>query len=184
MRWFGPSSIIEIEKREDGLMVHVAGQRRAIDVVTSGFIFLIVGVMLWRYRSWMYLVFTLGSAVWCFLYWFRDRKRELWVTERYLEVRRDHGGVSATHIRMQWTEILGLEYRAGGEDEDPGLYAREGYWRGTCLVPYLDKEQSDDIIVAIYAQFPDVKVKDDDGSWSLFSEKSGLTTLGLLGPKK
>jgi hypothetical protein len=182
MRWFGPSSIVEIEKREDGLMVHVTGQRRGIEIVILGFIFLVFSEMFWRDRSWLHLVLLLGSAVFLFLYWIRDRGGVLWVTERYLEVRPYRDGTPTTQI--QWAEISGLEYRVGGEDESSGLYARQGYWSATCLFSDLDREQCDNIIATIYAQFPYVKMKEDQGSWSLFSEKSGLTTLGLSGPKK
>jgi hypothetical protein len=48
----------------------------------------------------------------------------------------------------------------------------------------LNREQSEEVIAAIFQRFPYVVMAEDNDGWSLFGNASGLTTLGLSQPKK
>jgi hypothetical protein len=85
---------------------------------------------------------------------------------------------------FRWADISGLDFRQGGEDEPSGLYARTGRWNATCLMAGLNREQSEEVIAAVYRRFPYVEMAKDNDGWSLFGGGSGLTTLGLSKPKK
>jgi hypothetical protein len=154
MRWFGPNALVEITDREDGLLVRVTGQRRLIDLVGMGAFLALSAFLFWRDRSWFPLVFVLGASVFSLIYWVGDHEGQLWITEKDIEAIGDLGGISRNRVCLPWSNVSGLEYRQGGEDEPSGLYVRQGGWNTTRVLTHVDKQQAEEIIAAIYRRFP------------------------------
>jgi hypothetical protein len=48
----------------------------------------------------------------------------------------------------------------------------------------LNREQSEEVIAAIYRRFPYLEMAEDTGGWSLFDGGSEIMTLGLSKPDK
>jgi hypothetical protein len=184
MRWFGPSAVVEMVDRKDGLQIQVSGLRRWIDLVVAGSVLAVMAIVAWRDGSWFFLVVLLGGTIYSFIRWLDDHESQLWVTDEELEAVGDLGGSSYDHVRLRWSSISGLEYRVGGEDEPSGLYARLGGRSVTRIMALVNKKQAEEIIAAIYARFPYVEMADDDGGWLPLGGKSELTTLGLSRPKE
>ncbi len=174
MRWFGPRARLEIIEQDDGLLIQSTGLKRGIDLVVSGCVVVVCGYIFWRDENWFSAICFVCVAVLGTINLFRDQNGELWVTEEDLEASGYLGGMSNGHVRLRWSGISGLTYRAGGEDEPCGLYAGS-----TCVLANLNEEQANEIIAAIYRRFPYLEMAEDSGGWSLFGGRSGLTTLGL-----
>jgi len=179
MRWFGSSTSVKTVDRGDGLRVRVAVHRFRIDLILYAAVFIVFAYVGWQNRSWFFLIAVLVAGVSLVIDWLKHPNTELWVTEYDLEVMGDRGRFTNDRLRLPWSEISGLEYRAGGEDEPSGLYARRGGWRSTLLMPHVNKEQAEEIIAAIYRRFPYVEMTTDDDGWLPLGGKSDLTTLGL-----
>lgn len=179
MQWFGPSTTVKTVDGGDGLRVRVAVHRFRIDLILYAGVFAVFAYVGWRNRSWFFLIVVLVAGASLVIDWLKDPTTELWVTEHGLEAVRDNGGLGNDRLRLPWSEISGLDYRVGGEDEPGGLYARRGGWRSTFLMAHVNKEQAEEIIAAIYRRFPYVEMATDDGGWLPFGGKSDLTTLGL-----
>jgi hypothetical protein len=179
MKWFGPSAILEFVERGDELQVKVTGQQRGIDFVVLGISLSVCAFLFWRDRSWFYFVCLLVACAYGLHNWLSDREEQLLVTEKNVEAFGDFGGFSSDRVLLSWSDIAGLEYRAGGEDTPSGLFARKAGWSSALLMTRVDKEQAEEIIRAIYRRFPYVEMADDSGGWLPLGGKSGLTTLGL-----
>jgi hypothetical protein len=179
MKWFGSNAEIEILEREDGMQVRVTRQRTRFDFLIRAVVLVVLGFLFWRNRSCFYLLVLLGVITHSVIDWVGNDQAELWITEKDLEAIGKIGGISHPRIRLPWASISGLEYREGGEDEPSGLYARRGGWSSTRIMTYVNKEQAEEIISAIYRRFPYVEMAEDSGGWLPLGGKSGLTTLGL-----
>jgi len=123
----------------------------------------------------------LGTAIW---FRFRNEDGEIRVTDGEILAYGDTGGWSKGYVRFRWADISGLDYRVGAEDGPSGLFARTGRWNATCILAGLSREQSEEVIAAIFQRFPYVVMAEDNDGWSLFGNGSELTTLGLSKPKK
>jgi hypothetical protein len=182
MKWFGPSALVEFIERGDELQVNVTGQRRGIDFVVSSAILSVFAFLFWRDRSWVYFVgFLIGCAS-GFRLWIGDAQEQLVVTEKGVDAISHFGIFSRDRVHLPWSAISGLEYQEGGEDETSGLYARTGGWSFTLLLTHVNKGQAEEIVTAIYREFPYVEMAEDSGGWLPLGGKSGLTTLGLSKP--
>lgn len=154
MRWFGPAMELQTVEASDHLLFRATKQRRRIDLIVPvlcgvGFIVaLSLGRVLWTIG----LAAFGGICLYCVL---AVSTRELLVTQFDLTVNRS---------RYFWKDIRRLEYRAGGEDETSGLYARQGRWSSVCLMPHLNREQADAVIAAIYLRFPLVNMAQEEAS--------------------
>lgn len=183
MNWLGPAKQIEIIPLGDVLRIKATPTRRAIDLV--GPIFAVVWTYFaWRHKHWVFVAFGLfvfASIVWKL---FQTLEGELQVTETVISARGDLGGWTDGSVEFRWADISGLDYREGGEDEPSGLYARTGRWNAACVMAGLNREQSEEVIAAIFQRFPYVVMAEDNDGWSLFGNSSGVTTLGLSQPKK
>ncbi len=179
MKWFGPSVHVEVVDRQNEMQIRVTRQSRRIDfVVWAAFVAVFVFLFWWK-QNWIYLFAVVGSIGCSILYWAGDGVAEMLITEKNVEVRGKLGGLSQETVRVSWSSISGLDYREGGEDEPSGLYARRGGRRYSLLVTSVNKEQTEELIAAIYRRFPYVEMAEDDGGWLPMGGKTGLTTLGL-----
>jgi len=182
MNWLGPAKRIELVEQGDVLLIKAAGGTSAIDLLlplfACGWTYFV-----WRDKHWVLLffgLFFLGSSVWML---FRDRDGEVRVSDTDIVASGDLGGWIADTVQFRWIDVSGLEFRQG-EDEPGGLYARTGRWSATCIMAGLSREQSEEVIAAIYQRFPYVVMAEDRDGWSLFGGGSGLISLGLSKPKK
>lgn len=82
------------------------------------------------------------------------------------------------HLRVETKNVKSLGYFVGYENEPSGLYADQG-WRQTCLLPGVSKEEADTIAETIRGKFPDLERGDTSSRSLLYSESSGIQTLGL-----
>lgn len=179
MNWFGPAKRIEIIEQEGGLMIRATGIRRVVDFLVMVLIAAGVAFMAWRDASWTLAFGAIVVAALEIAIWFRNEDGEVNVTEHDLTASGDLGGWSTGYVRFRWMDISGLEYQAGGENSEGGLYARTGGWSSRCLMAGLDREQAEEVIAAIYRRFPYVGMAEDNGGWSLFGGGSEIMTLGL-----
>ena len=179
MKWFGPSVRFEIFDREDEMQVLFTRQRRWIDFVVEALVIAGLAFLFWRNQSWIVLVMLVVSVGHGVVEWVGDNHAGLLITKEGIEVIGGLGRISSSNVRLQWSSISGLDYRGGDEDEPSGLYARSDGWSSTRLITHASKEQSEEIIAAIYGRFPYVEMAEDRGGWSLFGNESELTTLGL-----
>lgn len=153
-RWFGPSSAIEIVDQTDGLLIRITRIKRkghlaiALAIVFASCIFLA-----WQESLGGFVV--LGIALLWVASWFVDRKGEIRATENYLM------SEGSSHVRLAWSEIRRLEYGGDGENDPTGLHARVGRWRSVCVTANLNREQTEEIIAAIYHRFPSLKLADE-----------------------
>ena len=153
-RWFGPSSAIEIVDQTDGLLIRITHiKRKGYLVIALAIVFASSIFLAWRESLGGFVV--LGIALLWIASWFIDRKGEIRVTENYLM------SEGNSLVRLAWSEIRVLEYGGGGEDEPTGLYARVGRWRSVCVRANLNREQTEEIIAAIYHRFPSLKLADE-----------------------
>jgi hypothetical protein len=184
MNWFGPRARIEIFDKEDRLLIRATDQQRWIDLVKSGGVVIGFAYILWRERSWFLIICFLGIAPFGLISWFHVRTGDLWITEKDLEGYGDLCDPSSRHIHLRWSDVLGLQYGTGGEEGSTGLYVRQDWWGSTCVLANLNEKQVNEIITAIYRRFPCLEMAEDKGGSSLFTEGSGLTSLGLSKPDK
>jgi len=184
MKWFGPGALVEFIERQEELQVKVILQRRRIDFVVLGAVLSVFAFLFWRERSWFYFVGLLFACAFCLHAWLGGNEEQLRVTENGLEAIGDFGGFSRDREVLPWSDISGLEYQEGGENEPGGLHARRGGWSSTLLMTHVNKEQAEEIIAAIYRRFPYVDMAEGDGGWLPMGGKSGLTTLDLSKPKE
>jgi hypothetical protein len=178
MNWLGPAKRIEVVEQGDMLLVRATGIRRAIDLLLP-LVFATWGYFVWRDHHWLMffgILFGFGSAVW---FAFRSHDGELRITDTEVVASGDLGGWSGGYVQFRWADISGLEYRPGGEDSNEGLYVKTGQWHAYCVMAGLNKEQSEEVIATAYRRFPYVVMAEDNDGWSLFGNRSELTTLGL-----
>ncbi|HXC95022.1 MAG TPA: hypothetical protein VNU92_04940 [Edaphobacter sp.] len=115
MRWFGSSTSVKTVDRGDGLRVRVAVHRFRIDLILYAAVFIVFAYVGWQNRSWFFLIAVLVAGVSLVIDWLKHPNTELWVTEYDLEVMGDRGRFTNDRLRLPWSEISGLEYRAGGK---------------------------------------------------------------------
>jgi hypothetical protein len=182
MNWLGPAKRIELVEQGDVLLIKAAGAKSAVNLLlplfACGWTYFV-----WRDKHWVLLFFGLfffGSSVWML---FRSKDGELRVTDAGIMATGNRGGWIDESVQFRWIDISGLEFRQG-EDEPGGLYARTGRWSSTCIMAGLSREQTEEVIAAIYRRFPYVVMAEDNDGWSLFGNGSGLTTLGLSKAKE
>jgi hypothetical protein len=184
MSWLGLTKQIRVIEQDDGLLIKVTSINRNVDLLISIPVFAGIVYMAWRDHSWLLALgaaFTLGTAIW---FRFRNEDGEIRVTDGEILAYGDTGGWSKGYVRFRWADISGLDYRVGAEDGPSGLFARTGRWNATCILAGLSREQSEEVIAAIFQRFPYVVMAEDNDGWSLFGNGSELTTLGLSKPKK
>lgn len=179
MNWFGPAKRIEIIEQEDGLLIRAIGIKRVVDFLVMVLVAAGVAYMAWREASWILALGAILVAALEMVIWFRDEDAEINVTKKELWATGDQGNWTTGYVRFRWLDISGLEYQAGGEDSAGGLYARTGAWSSKCLMAELDREQSEEVIAAIYRRFPYLEMAEDSGGWSLFGGDNEIMTLGL-----
>jgi hypothetical protein len=183
MNWLGPAKRIEFVEQGDVLLVRATGIKCAVDLLVPLFA-CVWTYFVWRGQHWVLFfigLFFLGSSVWML---FRNKDGELRITDTDILATGDRGGLIDESVQFRWADISGLDFRQGGEDEPSGLYARTGRWSATCVMAGLNREQSEEVIAAVYRRFPYVVMAEDKDGWSLFGKGSGLTTLGLSKPRE
>jgi hypothetical protein len=183
MNWFGSEKQIEVLEQCDLLLIKATGTRRAVDLLVPLFACLWT-YFVWRDQNWV--LFFIGLFFFCSSIWmlFRSKDGELRITGTDIMATGDRGGWIDESVQFRWADISGLDFRQGGEDEPCGLYARTGRWSATCVMAGLNREQSEEVIAAVYKRFPYVVMAEDKDGWSLFGNGSELTTLGLSKQKK
>jgi hypothetical protein len=182
MNWIGPAKRIEVVEQGDVLLIKAVGVKSAVHLLVPLFASVFM-YFVWRDKHWIPFFFGLyvfGSSIWML---FRDREGELRVSDTDIAASGALGRWADGSVQFRWIDISGLEFRQG-EDEPGGLYARTGRWSATCVIAELNREQSEEVIAAIFQRFPYVVMAEDNDGWSLFGNGSGLTTLGLSQPKK
>ena len=153
--WFGPVSHIEIVEQSDGLLFRVIQIKRKGHLALGILVTVVFGVLLARQESWLFF-FVLGlGLVWIGAWCFDDHWGEIQVDGNYLTTR------GKKPVRLGWGEIHRLEYRSGGEDDPTGLYVRLRRWKSICVMPNLNREQTEDIIAAIHRRFPQLRMADE-----------------------
>lgn len=184
MNWLGPGKQIQVVEQDDGLLIQVTGIKRNVDLLIPVAVFVGIAYMAWRDHSWLLsfgAAFAFGTAVWSR---FRNEDGELRITDGEILAYGDLGGWSKGYVRFRWADISGLDYRVGAEDGPSGLFARSGQWNATCIMAGLSREQSEEVITAIFQRFPYIAMAEENDGWSLFGSGSEITTLGLSKPKE
>ena len=154
-------------------------QRRWIDFLVEALVIAGLAFLFWRNQSWIVLLMLVVAVGHGIVEWVGDNHAGLLITKEGIEAIGSLGRISSSNVRLRWSSISGLDYREGDEDEPSGLYARLGGWSSTRLMTHVSKEQSEEIIAAIYRRFPYVEMAEDSGGWSLFGGGSEIMTLGL-----
>jgi hypothetical protein len=152
--WFGPVSRVEIveQRNGNGLLVRVTPIRRKGHLAIGLLVTSIFGSVFARQDRWWALLLTAGfGSIWL-VSWLSSRRGEIRINEDYLAAE----GKKA--VRLAWSEIHGLQYRAGGDDEPSGFYARVGRWKSICVMADLNREQTEEIIAAIHRRFPGLRM--------------------------
>jgi len=92
------------------------------------------------------------------------------------------GKLFTTHEQIGIADIDSIRYKAGGEDEICGIYARYR-WSSKLLLPHLTGDQGNEIIARIHGKFPNIPVERyapvSLSDFSLFDRGGQITTLGL-----
>lgn len=180
MKWWGPTTKLQTLAETDGVRFRATGQRRIGDLILPVLAGIGFVIELCR-KGGIGPLFGLGALVALPLwYWLCQSVTELKVTEFELSATGDLGNTLDRSLRLRWTEVSGIEFRYGGEDESRGLYVRQGRWSRTCIMPNLDEDQTNQVIAAIYQRFPDLVMADaGQGRGSLFGSSGDPITLGL-----
>ena len=139
MDWWGPSSRIEKVEREDELVFSAVPLRRRGPIVLSAVV--IVGAIFFGIREFSFgaLVVGLGAAFFLGRELFYDRIQVLTVTGNHL---------SGADVVL-WKDIFEIRYQVGSEDEPSGLCARRGRWKSIGLMSNVNREQAEQMILAI-----------------------------------
>lgn len=172
MQWWGAANELEFIDKPDALTIRATSIRRRGDLLLPSALALGFIVAPW-FGGGLFVLLGLGSlSAVLFYHWFMTSITELRVTERDIQVHSSGGSLS-----VRWNEIAGLEYRAGGENDPGGLYARETRWSAICLTNQLGESECDQVIDTIYRRFPYVKMADDHSGG--FLRDPEIISLGL-----
>jgi len=180
MQWWGPANSLEFIDKPDALTIRAMSIRRRGDLLLPCALALGFILAPW-FGGGFFVLAALGIASAASFYgWSITSIVELRVTQRGIEARSSGGCVSAP-----WSEIKGLEYRVGGENEPGGLYARQARWRGVQLTGQLTETECDEVIAAIFTRFPFVAMAvDDEGGILNFGRSDEIISLGLSRTEK
>jgi hypothetical protein len=159
MQWWGPSNDLEFIDKPDTLTIRAVSVRRRGDLLLPSAFALGLIVAPW-FGAELLILAALGIASAALFYsWFKTSIIELRVTQQGLQTCSAKGSLS-----VSWSEIKGLEYRAGGEYDPSGLYARQSRWQSICITNQLTKPDCERVITAIFTRFPLLKpAVDNDG---------------------
>lgn len=172
MKWWGAANQIEFDDKPDALTIRATSIRRRGDLLLPSALALGFVVAPWFGCSWLPLLALGSSSAVLFYSWFMTSMTELRVTARDIQVRSSGGFLS-----VNWSEIAGLEYRAGGEDDPSGLYARNTRWEDICLTTQLGESECGQVIDIIYRRYPYVRMADDHSGG--FLRDPEIISLGL-----
>ena len=183
MNWLGPAKRIEVVEMGDVLLIKATPTRHILDLVGP------IVIAAWTYCVWRgkhWVLSAGGLLVFALAVWrsFQTRDGELRITETTIAASGNRGGWTDSSVEFRWADISGLDFRQGREDETSGLYARTGRWNATCIMAGLTREESEEVIAAVYRRFPYVVMAEDNDGWLLFGNDSGITTLGLSKPEE
>jgi len=184
MDFAGPASTLEISAKDDAILFRVVPHKRWIDLLVPAVIMSGACIVTAPWGLAISILAGLGVCGWWAIRWFGPEEiHSLLVTEYQL--------VSSRAGTIRWHQIYGVTYGHGGEDDPSGLYT-QGAIGGDCLL-VLSEEQTLEVITAIYAKFPYLKLKPqpEPGPLAWLADRipilggssSSLTTLGLSNPK-
>jgi hypothetical protein len=172
MEWWGAANQLEFIDKPDALTIRATSVQRRGDLILPFLLALGFAVAPWFGGGWLILLALGGLSAALFISWFMTSITEIRVTDRRIEVRS-----SGNTLSVNWSEIAGLEYRAGGEGEASGLYARQTRWQGLMLTSQLNQDECNQVIDAIYRRFPYAKMADDRSGG--FLRDPEIISLGL-----
>jgi hypothetical protein len=113
--------------------------------------------------------------------WRQGNSVSLKVTGDEFVTQGNMGKLFETEQRIATKDVLGMSYRAGGEDELSGAYVKLR-WGQRCVLPRVSDEQGRVTIDAITAKFPEIAT--DDSAFSIFGQGDQLITPSLSGSDK
>jgi hypothetical protein len=183
MSWLNPGKKVEIVEQGSELLIRATGTKSSINLLIP-VIVCVLGYIAWRDQSLFSSCVCALAFVGAVFSYYKKEDGELRITDRDIVANGDMGGWSGEYKQFRWVDISGLDHREGGEDAPSGLYARTGRWNASCVMAGLNREQSEEVISAIFRRFPYVAMAEDKDGWSLFNNESQLITLDLSKPKK
>lgn len=121
-----------------------------------GGIFLAVFVFfLWPDHK-LFAIFAIGISIFGWITSFtQGNVTRLAVSEHEIVARGNLNKVSTTALTIPASEIKSIGYSTGGEDDPTGLYVYRNL-RSTCVLPGLDREQTEAIILRIRQRYPNL----------------------------
>lgn len=159
MEWWGPSNSLEFIDKPDALTIRTTSIRRTGDLIWPA------GSLLAAFATYCFGTFAgwplslIATAAILLARWFNTRVVELRVTPRELLSRSSRYWTNHV-IKLRWTEVQALVYRVGGKNRARGLYAKKSFWSVSCLIPDLDRDETQRVIEACARKFPDIVLTD------------------------
>jgi|SRR6185312_1603651 len=159
MQWWGPANSLEFIDKADALTIRATSIRRPGDLIWPAgcLVASLVTLAFGAPDGWPISLVAIAALL-C-AGWFNTSTVELRVTQRYLSARRVSSWFD-NETRVQWTDVRALEYHTGGENDSHGLYARKSFWSAPCLMPQLNKDETQQVIEAIARKFPGIVLAD------------------------
>lgn len=170
---------------DDGtsLFIKFRGQRRWFDLIL---IVAATGASLyemWSGNPWAAFGAAALAAVFLFQFLFPPVS-SVYANAEGIEASTQQRFRSCNKWTGRWSEISGLEYRAGGEDEASGLYVRRGCSSPLCVLDRIGQEETFALIDTIYRRFPLVSMAEEPPGYPSLFDYDKLITLGLSSDQK
>jgi hypothetical protein len=178
MQFFGPTNSMTTVDDGTSLLIEFKGQRRWFDLILISAAAAGSLIAIWAGDLWASLGVAALAGIFFFHFLF-PAVSIVRASDQGIEVSNQQQFGPSKLWSGRWSEISGLEYRAGGEDEPSGLYVRRGISSPLCVLDRIGQEETYALIDAIYRRFPLVSMAEDPlGLPSLFDSDKPIT-LGL-----
>jgi len=144
-------------------------------------LFIVLISLFWqanRSHIWFWLAAAVLGAIGYIADKLQGDQVELIVTATEITATGNLGNLFSTSKTLVTRSITSIGYDPGGEDQVPGLYARQGL-QTTRLIPNLSEPQCLEIATCIYSHFPNIPDEHTNPDSWLFGKQSDLISLGL-----
>lgn len=177
MRLLGRTEITTTEK-PDGLQFVVSREHGWLDSLVPLGLLAVLVIGAWVLHHYIFAILAVLLSAFGWAKYLSDPTTRLSVSLVELIARGNLASTFDNEIRISTHEIKSLLFSTGGEGDRTGLYVHHG-WTQICLIPNIDRKQTEDIITAIRRRFPDMELGDREPASLFFSGDGGITKLGL-----
>jgi len=129
-----------------------------------GWIELLIPLTLLAFGLWalfleryLFVAFCLAGAVFLVARFGKASVTQLDVSQSEMITRDNPEGSFSGEKIVKAPEVKSLGYKIGNKNIPSGLYAHQGLFKSTCLLPGLKKQQANEIADLICQKFPNIK---------------------------